>query len=68
MNFGENVKTLRVKQGFTQTEISEMLGVSQTVYAQYELSGRAPNVFTAVKLARILGTTVEDLVFGKENN
>lgn len=65
MGFGENIRALRMQQGFTQTQLSEMLGVSQAVYAQYELSGKVPNVFTAVKLARILGTTVEELVFGE---
>ena len=47
--------------------MSEFLGISQPTYAQYETGSKAPNVYTAVKLAKLFGTTVEELVFGKEN-
>jgi len=62
MNFGDNVRTLREKKGITQAELSAMVGVSQPTFAQYETGSKAPNVYTAVKLARILGATVEELV------
>ena len=70
MGFGDYIKELRIKRGFTQKYVSEQLGVTQAAYAQYELSGKTPNMFTAVKLAKLLGTTVEDMATGtsrKEN-
>lgn len=66
MNFGDNVRTLRENHGYSQVEVSEYLGISQPTYAQYETGSKAPNVYTAVKLAKLLGTTVEDLVLRKE--
>lgn len=66
MAFGENVRTLREKAGYTQAELANLLGVSQPVYCQYETGAKAPTVYTAVKLARRLGTTCEKLVEGNE--
>lgn len=62
MGFGENVRTLREKAGYTQAEIANLLGVAQPTYAQYETGAKAPTVYTAVKLAQKLGTTCEQLV------
>lgn len=67
MGFGENVRTLREKAGYTQAEIANLLGIAQPTYAQYETGAKAPTVYTAVKLAQKLGTTCEQLVKdGKE--
>ena len=62
MNFGDNVRVLREKRGITQAELSAMVGVAQPTFAQYETGSKAPNVYTAVKLARSVGTTVEEFV------
>lgn len=66
MNFGDNVRTLREQHGYSQLELSAMVGVSQPTFAQYETSAKSPNVFVAIKIARLLGTTVEELVNGKD--
>ena len=61
MNFGDNVRAAREKQGITQSEISQAVGVAQATFAQYETGAKAPNVYVAVKIAKLLGTTVEQL-------
>lgn len=61
MHFGDNIRTLREKRGITQSELSQAVGVAQATFAQYEVGAKAPNVYVAVKIARILGTTVEEL-------
>lgn len=61
MNFGDNVRALREKRGITQSELSQAVGVAQATFAQYEVGAKAPNVYVAVKIAKILGTTVEQL-------
>ena len=66
MAFGDNLRTLREQHGYSQMELSKMVGISQVALAHYEIGSRAPTVFVAIKLARILGTTVEDLVTAKE--
>lgn len=66
MTFGDNLRDLREMHGYSQLELSKMVGVSAVAISQYEIGSRAPTVFVAVKLARILGTTVEELVTAKE--
>lgn len=66
MAFGDNLRALREQHGYSQTELSKMVGISQVALAMYEIGSRAPTVFVALKLAKILGTTVEDLATAKE--
>lgn len=66
MPFEENVRIARKRSGLSQAEIAEKLGVTQSVIAQYELGGTVPNIKTAVRLAKLLNTTCEKLVNGKE--
>ena len=66
MSFAENIKSLREAHGYTQAELANLLGITQTAYAKYELSINIPTLYIAVKLARLLGTTCEELVSGKK--
>lgn len=66
MAFGDNLRALREQHGYSQTELSKMVGISQVALAMYEIGSRAPTVFVALKLAKILGTTVEELATAKE--
>lgn len=64
MGFGDNIRNLRLKNGYTQDDMAKYLGVSQSVYCQYETGAKAPSVYTAVKIAERLGATCEELVRG----
>lgn len=61
------IRFYRLKNGFTQTEVGKMLGLTDDAISNYETGRRTPNVYTALKLARVLGTTVEEL-FPLEDN
>ncbi|HCC57685.1 MAG TPA: hypothetical protein DEQ47_10565, partial [Solibacterales bacterium] len=53
--------TLRRKRGISAIDLAAMVGVSrQTVYAM-ESGAYVPNTATALRLARALGSTVEEL-------
>lgn len=65
MSFEENLRNARKRKGYTQEDIAKILGVSQPAVAQYELGAGAPNIKVAVRLARLLDTTCEELVNGK---
>ena len=62
MGFGDNIRVLRLKNGYTQDDMAKYIGISQSVYCQYETGAKAPSVYTAVKLAQKFGTTCEQLV------
>lgn len=62
MAFSENVKRLREENGLTQAELASQAGVSQPMIAQYETGLKIPSIVVGVILAKILGTTCEELV------
>lgn len=49
-------------RGITTMELAECASVAQPQISKYEAGQTLPNVVTAVKLAKRLGTTVEQLV------
>ena len=54
----------RKQRGWTQTDPSAASGVSQQFISAVERGERVPNVFIAVKLARALSVTVEEMAGG----
>lgn len=63
--FSVNLHNARCKKGLTQTELAEKIGVTHSMIAHMENGFRVPNIVLAVKIARELDTTCEELVFGK---
>lgn len=62
MSFSDNLKKAREREGMTQLELAQSVGVSQPTIAQYEKGLILPTIVTGVSLARALNTTCEDLV------
>ena len=62
MSFAENVKNLRGKKGLTQKELADKVGVAQPMITAYEKGTQLPNIINGVTLAKVLGTTCEELV------
>ena len=62
MAFSDNVKRLRESKNYSQSELAELVGVSQQAIADYEKGKKIPNIVTGVDLARKLDTTVEQLL------
>lgn len=64
MAFNDNLKALRKYKGFSQEELAQIIGISQPTLAQYELGIKFPNIITAVRLEKVLGTTCREMVEG----
>ena len=56
-----NIKKYREKKKMSQNYISNILGIKQNTFSQWETGIRTPNVMQAIKLATVLDTTVEEL-------
>ncbi len=61
-NFNENLKFAREKQGLSQKEVAESIGVAKSTYSLYESGNREPNVKTIKKIADILNTSADKLL------
>ena len=61
-NLSVCLKELRLRQGFTQKELSAMLGIVLRAYQRYEAGDREPNVDTLIKLADFYGVSMDELL------
>jgi len=58
---GNKVRELRKQSRLTQAELGAAVGVSRQSIVSTEKGDYAPSVYLALRLARTLGTTVEEL-------
>lgn len=55
------LKDYRNKLGINQTDLSHLCGVSRQTISQIERGDYSPSVTLALKLAKVLQVTVEDI-------
>ncbi len=62
----ENIRSLRIDNGYTQKQIAAYLGISQNTYSQYEIGVLNYPVDVLIKLAELYGVSV-DYLLGRTN-
>ena len=68
MGFKENLRAEMEYKDIKPKELSELTGISVNTLRNYINGHNAlPNIYSAVKIAKALGTTVENLVYTPEN-
>ncbi len=63
---GKQLKQLRKREGYTQKQMSVLLGFQGNPYSGYEYNRIKPSIENFVKLAKVLHTSVQYIVTGKE--
>lgn len=63
-NIGANVKLLRQARGLTQEQLAQAVGVSIPYFSQIEGGKRFVHTYVLYKLAVVLNTSLDVLVFG----
>ena len=66
--FSENLRRLRKEKGLTRQFMANELGVSQAAYGYYETNDGFPTVERVMKIANILGVSVDELLNHKEDD
>jgi transcriptional regulator with XRE-family HTH domain len=61
------LRTARESAGFSQEDVEEALGISDSVLSNYERGVRMPGLLRAVALAALYGVTLEWLVWDEED-
>lgn len=56
-----DIKKLRLSVGLTQKELCAQVDIAVRTYQLYEQGIRVPDARTAIRIAQVLGTTVECL-------
>lgn len=50
------------KSDYTQKQMADLLGISTQAYSTYEVGKNSPNIYTLLKISKILGCTMEELM------
>ena len=58
----ENIRSLRIDNGYTQKQIGEYLGISQNTYSQYEIGVLNYPIDVLMKLADFSNVSVDYLL------
>ena len=58
----ENIRSLRIDNGYTQRQIAEQVGVSQNTYSQYEIGVLNYPLEAVGRLADLYGVSVDYLM------
>ena len=66
MGFGARLKQLRTERGLKQSDLGELLGVSNVAISHYESESRSPDPETLAKIAKFFNISVDNLL-GVEN-
>lgn len=55
------LKAAREQSGKTQAQVAKESGISETQYQNVEYDKSTPNVRTAIRIARAVGSSVEEI-------
>ena len=58
----EQLKAIRKANGFTQIELSKVIGIERSTYASYETGRNRPDVSLLEKIAKAFGVTVDYII------
>lgn len=62
MSIGETIKSIRLSKNWTQKQLADRMGVTQSWVGMYESGQRRPKMDTLVKIADALGVQLQDLL------
>lgn len=62
---GQRIAELRKKEGLTQEELAEKLGVSPQAVSKWENDISCPDIMSIPKIAKILGVSADTLLSGE---
>jgi methanogenic corrinoid protein MtbC1 len=60
-----NIKTLRKEKNINQSQLADLLSISQTSVAHYEKGDRQPTIETLMKLSSIFEVSIDELIGNK---
>lgn len=62
VDFGNKLKTLRLKENLTQAQLAQKLGLTKSVISAYETSLRLPSYDILIHIAKIFNVSTDFLL------
>ncbi len=66
IQISSRIKARRKSLGYTQEELAEKINLSHSHYSKIESSISSPSLDTLIKISKILGMSLDSIVFGEE--
>lgn len=63
MNFSEKIRDIRKKQGLSQEQLAEKIGVSRQAITKWETGKGLPDMENMIIMSEIFKTTIDELIF-----
>lgn len=63
ISLGQMIRGLRVRSGYTQAELGEIIGVTSSAFSYYESGKIDPGLYTLRKLATVFGIDAGDFFY-----
>ena len=60
--FGKFIRDKRESKGYSQEEVAELVGITQSYYARIELGKRNVDLFMSMKICEALGTSLKEFL------
>lgn len=64
MNYGNNIKAIRIARGLSQADVASALGVSRNTVSSWEVGRTEPNMEMVSKLAKLFTCKTDDFITG----
>lgn len=58
----ERLRELRIKSGYTQSQIAKILNIDRSTYSYYEIGKTTPDVSVLVTLAKVFNIPIDQLL------
>lgn len=65
MNYGERIRTARLRKLMSQKELAELIGVSQSALCYYESGKRGLRIDLAIRICKALDVPLEEIMGGE---
>lgn len=62
VSVNETLRELRIKCGYTQSQIAHILGIDRSTYSYYEIGKTTPDIGTLIKLSKIFNVPIEEML------
>ena len=61
---GELIRNARIKKGYTQVELGDLIGVTNKAISRWEKGDSFPDISVIEELSRVLDIRIQDIVIG----
>lgn len=62
IRINERLRELRIKSGYTQSQIAKILNIDRSTYSYYEIGKTTPDISVLMTLAKIFNISISELL------